>query len=157
MLDVLIIAGFAFSAYLIYFVIGKLIDRIDPFEIKEAETEKKIYHIAVQDLVFLREIDPFLDMKKCAFYTGSADELEDNLTYADMDAVILSDDTIHVSGSQNMHKIRGRYYSSSLSIESSDIDLQLVSQKPHTVTIYCRERFMKILDEMIHKGVLNVL
>lgn len=156
MLDLLLIAGFVFAAGVIYFCAVKLTDRIDPYQ-AESETESRtVYNIAVQDVIFLQEMDRFLDQNKCTFYTGSREEILSDCSLRRMDAVILSDDTIEPEDSLLMNRLVGKYYSSVLSIKTDMTDLKVLSQKPHSVTILYQNSFRGIVESMISQGILVV-
>ena len=154
MLNFVMIGGFVLAALLLYRCAMRMIDRIDPYTADNQAQSKTAYRIAVQDIVFLREINPFLDQRFCAFYTGSTEEIMNGAASSEMDALILSDDTMNKTAAALMHRMTGRYYSSSMSVEAENTDLQLLNHKPHNVIIYYRSNFRSILDSMISQGIL---
>lgn len=154
MLDLIIIAGFLLSAALLYFCAVRLIDRIDPFADDSRLLQQTVWHIAVSDIVFLREINPFLGNSRCEFYTGSTSEIINDTAAPKMDALILCDDTISNENTMLMNRVKGRYYSSALSLRAADADLQVLVQKPHTVTVYYRNSFKDIMNTLISQGIL---
>lgn len=156
MLDLLLIAGFVFAAGVIYFCTKKLTDKLDPYYAENETESRSVYNIAVQDMLFLQEMERFLDQTKCTFYTGSREEILSDCSVRRMDAVILSDGTIEPEESLLMNRLVGKYYSSVLSIKTDTADLKVLSQKPHSVTIFYQNSFRGILDSMISQGVLVV-
>lgn len=153
MFDFVIIAGFVFAAAVLYFCAGKLIDRIDPFSAENETKAQTVYQIAIQDIIFLKEIERFLDQNRCMFYTGSQEEILSGMKSTRMDAVILSEDA-PVSSRELMNCLKGKYYSSVLSIHAEAQDIQILSHKPHSITIYYHNCFRSVLDAMISQGVL---
>lgn len=155
MFDLMIMAGFLFAAGLLYLAAVKMIDKIDPFAKDSASKDQTVYHIAVSDLVFLREIHPFLESGSCEFYTGSTSEILNDAASSRMDALIVSDECSQQKPFLSMTRISGRYYSSSLSLKAQSVDLQLLSMKPHIVTIYYQNSFAGIINSLISEGILS--
>lgn len=155
MFDIMIAAGFLFAAAVLYFMAVKLIDRLDPFGKDSVPKDQAVYHIAVSDLVFLREIHPFLESGSCEFYTGSTSEILNDAASSRMDALIVSDECREQKPFLSMSRISGRYYSSSLSLKAQSVDLQLLSMKPHIVTIYYQNSFAGIINSLINEGILS--
>ena len=155
MFDIMIAAGFLFAAAVLYFMAVKLIDRLDPFGKDSVPKDQAVYRVAVSDLVFLREIHPFLESGSCEFYTGSTSEILNDAASSRMDALIVSDECREQKPFLSMSRISGRYYSSSLSLKAQSVNLQLLSMKPHIVTIYYQNSFAGIINSLISEGILS--
>ena len=152
MLDVLAVAGFLFSAVIVYFAVCRLAESLDPYT-HETRTDEHVWKIAVSDIVFLHEITPYLKKDGYTVYTGSTREILDDSQAAGMDALIL----VNEAGEgerPDMNILEGRYYSSSVSLRLDGAQLNLLTRKPRSVIIYYRRGFRSILDAMIHQGIL---
>ena len=102
--NIIMIIGLGLSAVLLYFAIGRLFDTIDPHR-PETNTEPDgCYQIALEDLVFVRELSRFLDPGQCQFFTGSKEEILSELRSENVDLVVLNEDA--KDEEKDMHHMR---------------------------------------------------
>ena len=150
--NLVLIIGLLLMAALLYFAIGKLFDMIDPYEHMDNEPAEEQYRIALEDVVFVRELKRYLDAGQCRFFMGSRDEVLQRLSGGDIDMAIL----VHEGPELNtgMNTMQVNYYTSALFLEECGIEIELLQHQARTIQVYYKDRLRPLIDEMLDQGTL---
>ncbi len=150
--NIIMIIGLVLSAVLLYFAIGRLFDTIDPHRPDTTTEPEDCYQIALEDIVFVRELSRFLDPHQCQFFTGSKEEIISELHNENVDLVVLHEDAREEE--KDMHHMRVQYYASAMALQESGINIQLLRHQARTIEVYYKDRFSPIVQKMMEKGVI---
>lgn len=148
--NIIMIAGLVLSAALLYYAIGRLFDTIDPP--RPAETTEEKYRIALEDLVFARELSRFLKPDECRYLTGTVREIAAEMETGRVDLAVLNSESGECG--RKMNHIRVQYYASVLALQENGIDIQLLKHQARTIEVYYKDRFAPVITQMMDKGVI---
>lgn len=150
--NIIMIAGLILSAALLYYAIGRLFDTIDPPRPEKTETAEEKYQIALEDLVFARELSRFLKPEDCRYLTGTTEEIMTEIETDRVDMAVLNRE--HGECGREMNHVRVQYYASVLALRENDIDIQLLKHQARTIEVYYKDRFAPVIAQMMDKGVI---
>ena len=150
--NLVLIISLLLIAVLLYFAIGRLFDMIDPYQHTDSGPLEEQYRIALEDVVFVRELKRYLDTDQCRFFMGSRDEVLQRLSNGDIDLAIL----IHEGPKPDtgMNTMQANYYTSALFLEECGIQIELLQHQARTIQVYYKDRLRPLIDEMLDQGTL---
>ncbi len=150
--NIVMIAGLVLSAALLYFAIGRLFDTIDPPRPAETESADEKYQIALEDLVFARELGRFLNKEECCYYTGTREDILSALENERIDMAVLNEEGAGTGAEMNHMQVQ--YYASALALRENGIDIQLLRHQARKIEVYYKDRFKPVIRQMLEKGII---